>query len=496
MMNLRKRTREPHVPSPNLPHLPYDVVAMILSFLDIKQLAQSAVVAKSFRDCLKLGQLLDFKQPIFKKLVRKRVYVPFVGRIIDQHKGPKIQSLKLWFDPINTEEHWAMVAGWINKAAQKGVEEFDFDFYYGPQVFLLTDEIFQIKTLQILRLSYCDIVLPEPETNFAVTGLPCLRVLSFGNMDIQNMTVVEAILKACSKLETLELLHCFFPRYLKIDAWHLKNFKECKLVTCPKIVEVAVDAPNLMTLHYSGPMVVFKYTNFDKLTDCIIDFKPNRVYYSIGVYKLDQLMYDMSNIEVLTTSSRLLEGLCPRGSHGENTIVNFFCFSKLKEIQLLMEGSRYCGLFAIASFLQKCPSVEKIHIHCRGWFRTDNVISRSSRPGGFTWVLQQQFLVKRGIGPCYPNLKVVKLTGFRFAPHEMQLLIHFLVTGLSLETVAIFLPSPRSVNGPFKFMDETRLNQYFRPAMASPKARIRVFEHFQDKLFCPSKHPTKWHSRP
>ncbi|CAI0407232.1 unnamed protein product [Linum tenue] len=346
-------------------------------------------------------------------------------------------------------------------------------------MFLLPDGIFKIETLRILRLSFCAFVLPEPKNNFVVTGLPCLRILSFSKMDLRDMTVLQALFKACSKLETVELLHCFFPMYFKIVAEHLKKFKACKPANVLEIVGVAIDAPNLTTLHYSGPLVVFIYKDFDKLTDCILDFKPHRAYLAMDHYKLDQVMYDMSNIE----------GLCPKHSDGNSTINDFFCLSRLKEIQLFMEGSRYCNVFTIVSFLRKCPSIEKIHIDCRGWFRADMVLSN-----GYALAVQQHSLLDWVVGPSYPNLKVLKLTGFKFEPHEMKLLSYFVETGLNLETVAIFLPSPRSKET-VPFMDEETLNRRFRPKMASPIGRIRVFQHFEDQMFYPSKHPKNWYDR-
>ncbi|CAI0468355.1 unnamed protein product, partial [Linum tenue] len=101
-----------------------------------------------------------------------------------------------------------------------------------------------------------------------------------------------------------------------------------------------------------------------------------------------------------------------------------------------MEGSGYCNLFTIVSFLRKCPSIEKIYIDCRGWLKMEKMAINSNRPGGYKWVVQQQRLLDRILGPCYPSLKEVKLAGFRFDPHEMQLLYYFVETGLNLETVA------------------------------------------------------------
>lgn len=57
----------------------------------------------------------------------------------------------------------------------------------------------------------------------------------------------------------------------------------------------------------------------------------------------------------------MVKGLTTRIRDGAFRDIKF-CFWNLKEFQLFMEGTSYCNLFDIASFLKNCPSLENLFI--------------------------------------------------------------------------------------------------------------------------------------
>ncbi|CAN0911737.1 hypothetical protein LINGRAHAP2_LOCUS27027, partial [Linum grandiflorum] len=78
--------------------------------------------------CSRYGKKLDFDSSFQRTFRHMEQYEPIVRRMIDEHDGQKIRSLKLDVIPTNDVDNQVMVANWINKSAQKGVEELELNF--------------------------------------------------------------------------------------------------------------------------------------------------------------------------------------------------------------------------------------------------------------------------------------------------------------------------------------------------------------------------------
>ncbi|CAN1854399.1 FBD-associated F-box protein At1g61320 [Linum perenne] len=284
--------------------LPVDVVENILDFLNYKQLTQFSVVAKQFRYCFNNSKKLDFDLAFQRGLGNRDQYMDVVGRIMEQHDGPRIKSLRLSFAPTNDAANQALVNRWITKAAQKGVEELDILFNNGSQPFRVTSDVLQIESLEILRLMFVDI--GSPNESFEVTGLRFLRVCSMKRMSI-DLVLLDALSNQCLELETLEIINCSTPQNMRVSAGKLKIFR---LASCRNLREIDLEAPSLISIHYTGHILAFNFINCAKLVDFMIDLKPTRwVVIEVNRYHilLDKLMSSLSKIEVMTTTSRLLE---------------------------------------------------------------------------------------------------------------------------------------------------------------------------------------------
>ncbi|CAN1178997.1 FBD-associated F-box protein At1g61320 [Linum perenne] len=423
--------------------LPLDVVENILDFLDHKQLTQFSVVAKPFRHCFNKGKKLDFDLSFQRGLGNRDLYMDVVGRIMEQHDGPRIKSLKLSFAPTNDAANQALVNRWITKAAQKGVEELDIVFNNGSQPFRVTSDLLQIKTLEILRLMFVDI--GSPTESFEVTGLRFLRVCSMKRMSI-DLFFLDALSNQCLELETLEIINCSTPSNMRFSAGKLKKFR---LANCRHLREINLEAPSLISIHYTGHILAFNFKNCVKLVDFMINLKPTRwVVFEVNRYHilLDKLMSSLSKIEVMTTTSRLLEDIHPLQHQNQPQMV-------------LNEDEGGDGQ----------PEQQQ----------QDDLAA----------MLENQ--VNQAVAPGYPFLEQLKLTGFRFKPGEMSLLCHFLQKGNNLKTVAIFTASPRHWQPIMPDVD--LFNQYHRPWMSSPNVRINIFPHSQEKQLYPTPHPKDWY---
>ncbi|CAN0905309.1 FBD-associated F-box protein At1g61320, partial [Linum grandiflorum] len=372
--------------------LPNDILKEILGFLDVRQLVRFSTVAKQFRYCTKYGKRLDFDLSFLRTLIDIEQYEPIVNRIMDHHNGPKIRSLKLCFNPTNDVDNQAMVANWINKAAQKKVEELELNFDRGLDPFRVTfDLLFQIKTLEVLRLVFVD--LGSPINDFQITGLQFLKVYSMKNINI-NVVILDALLKSCTKLETLEIIHCYTPDCFRISAENLNMFRKFRLANCIGLKEITINAPSLTTLHYSGQLIAFNFENCENFADFLFDLKSTRwaIIY-VNHFMLNKLMFNFLSIEVLTTTSILLEDmqhvLLANGGSGGN-------HARVQEQLSLVQ-----------------------------------------------WPSSQMILANPMLVRSNPHLEQLKLTGFRFNSNEMELLCYFLLSGHNLKTVAIFSASPR-----------------------------------------------------
>ncbi|CAN0912280.1 FBD-associated F-box protein At1g61320 [Linum grandiflorum] len=252
----------------------------ILGFLDVRQLVQFSTVAKqfrylfmylpNFRYCPRYGKRLDFDSSFQRTLRHMGQYEPIVRRMIDEHDGPKIRSLKLDFIPTNDADNQVMVANWISKAAEKGVEELELNF---GRCFDPFSHIFQIQTLEVIRLKFVDLGMPI--NDFQITGLRFLKVCSMNKLNI-NVVILNALLINCTKLEIVEIIDCNTPDRLRLSAGNLTKFRKIRLANCRALEDITINAPSLTTLHYSGQLITFNFEHCENFNDFLLDLKSTR----------------------------------------------------------------------------------------------------------------------------------------------------------------------------------------------------------------------------
>ncbi|CAN0911679.1 FBD-associated F-box protein At1g61320 [Linum grandiflorum] len=485
--------------SKDLLSLPNDILEEILGFLEVKQLVQFSAVAKQFRYCFKYGKRLDFDLSFQRTLIDMDQYEPIVRQIIDQHDRPKIQSLKLCFFPTNDVDNQALVADWIIKAAEKQVEELELDFNRSLDPFRVTcDLLFQIRTLEVLRLVNVD--LGSPINDVQITGLHFLKVCSMKNLNI-NVVILDALLNNCTELEIVEIIDCCTPNRFKFSPGNLNKFVKFRLANCISLKEITIEAPSLTTLHYSGQLIEMNFEHCYNVVEFLLDLKSTRwtiVY--INQFLMDKLMAKFWGIKVLTTTSILVEIMCMKFA-SEGMMDTFHSFPMVKEINLTMERSRRCNLFAMTYFFRKFPRCKRLFIDVRGWFQE---IQHTSLANGGGWKLalrQLQLQLRRlpsartilsdpALARSNPYLEQLKLTGFRFNTNEMELLCYFLISGHNFKTVTIFLASP--CHWKSAAPDEAVFNYQLRSLITSPNLWIKIYPHKYGKDLYPPKHPKNW----
>ncbi|KAH7545916.1 hypothetical protein FEM48_Zijuj01G0144900 [Ziziphus jujuba var. spinosa] len=481
----QKRTRrllQPH----NLPHilraatdlingannrnsfnLPDDIIENIFSFLPIKHGVKIGVVSKRFKTSWLFSRKLLFDRDFARPLSRHD-FISIVNRVFDSHMGSKIQCLRLYFDPTGSE---FMVLNWIKKSTEKGVEELDLDFLQARDPFNLPWNFLDVESVRILKLWYCVINFPTQ-----LKGLRLLSTVILRKVDL-NQTLIETLIQHCALLETLDLTQCDGIRELKVLAGTLKRFKVLKVGNCFDMFKIDIDSPTLRSLYYHGPVRDLKVANPSQLKDVMLNFTPSKGF--IRSSQVENLVSDISRITLFTTTSTFLEGLTTRIREGVFRDLHY-CFWNLKEFQLFMEGASYCNLCDIASFLAKCPRIEKLFID----------LNEFSFECGLYWELHQKQLLDKYSAFFY-CLKFIKVKGFKFQKHELELVRYFLGKALLLKTLVLVFPR----NGRVTTINPPEIpiyNSLFLSWKVSPNAKIVIYEHFNDRSSFHAKQSKIW----
>lgn len=276
-------------------NLPDDVIENIFSFLPIKKAVQIGVLSTRFKTSWLSNSNLFFDREFAGNRTRPE-FISIVNRVFDYHSGSKIACLRLYFDPTGSD---LMVLNWIKKSIDKGVEELDLDFLQAQDPFKLPSNFLDVETVRKLKLWYCEIDLPPK-----LKGLRFLSSVILRRVDLSTR-LIETLIQHCTLLETLDLTQCDGILQLKIFARNLKRFKLLKVGNCWDIVRIDIDSPTLRSLYYCGPVRALKIANALQLNDVMLNFTPSRGF--IQNFLVENLVFDLSRIALLTTTSTFLE---------------------------------------------------------------------------------------------------------------------------------------------------------------------------------------------
>lgn len=299
--------RIPQSPVPNINaasggsfvNLPDDVVENVLTFLPIKLAVQVGALSRRFRNSWLSNRNLCFDRDFARSRTQPE-FIDIVNRVLASHSGSEIQCLRLCFDPQGSE---LMVLNWIKQCIDKGVEELDLDFPQALESFLLPAYLLDIQTLRTLKLWCCEIRLPLFRKGSRLLSSVVLKRVDLAYTQIENLIL------HCPLLEVLDLTECIGFSQLKVHARNLKRFKVLKVSDCWYVDEIDVDSPTLRSLHYRGSVCALKIasTSDSQLYDVVLNFRNSRGF--IQNYLVEHLVYDISHISVLSTTSTFLEVL-------------------------------------------------------------------------------------------------------------------------------------------------------------------------------------------
>ncbi|KAI5590694.1 hypothetical protein BDE02_04G027900 [Populus trichocarpa] len=454
--------------------LPGDVLDKILAFLPIKKAMQIGILSSRFNHSWIFSRRLHFDND-FARGRSPENFKSMVNKVFDQHAGSSILSFRLSFD---ADGEGFLVEKWIKKAIEKGVEELELYFYViginfegGGPVKLISD-VYDVESIKILKLSFCQLDLP-PEFK----GLHFLSTLVLRKI-IVTPTLIDNLFLNCLLLETLDIAQCYRIFHLKISTQNLKKFKELKVGDCPEILMIDIDAPTLHAIHYCGHVCFIKFTNIPEVKDVMLNFGPSKGF--TGTFQVRNLVHDLYNIRVLTTTSTFLEGLTPKFMGGTLTEMQF-SFWNLIEFHLIMEGALYCNPYDIVSFLKNCQYLEKIFIDLKDF----NFVC------GPYWELRNRQAFEQSHA-SFHNLKFIKLYGFKFQKDELLLVKFLLGSAPGLEKLVLITPN-KSRRVKVVTLNLQGFYQDIQSWKASPRVEIAVFEHSNDRSSVSPMHSKTWY---
>ncbi|KAL0363313.1 UNVERIFIED_CONTAM: FBD-associated F-box protein [Sesamum calycinum] len=405
---------EPSHRRSNVPHLPDDLIEAIISFLPPKEVSRLAVLSKRFRYSWHFCRDLCFDREFAMNMSRDE-YKDIVNKFFFYNVNSRADTFKLYFDAAGDT---CLVCYWIHRAVTLGVHEFELDFTPSAKKYMLSYELVDVKTIKVMRLVNCELHLP-----FVSNGLRHLRELTFERVRARPVAM-QAIFLNCVSLRSLQLIQCNNVYNLKIAALELKDFQNLVVKNCSDVDSVSIKAPALRSFHYHGKICDFKfYSDLPKLNDVVLEIAHPRGFHLLS--NREHVVISLAFVKVLTVTSTFLEGLSARFEDNEYKGMEF-CMPRLEEFHLIVAPESYLLPSDIASFLKKCPRIERVFIDLGNNAFGTSVYWESY---GRKYLNEWQTV--------FPHLKCVKIKGFTLNELPVTMARFFLKTAVHLHYLVL-----------------------------------------------------------
>ncbi|XP_060190503.1 putative FBD-associated F-box protein At1g61330 [Lycium barbarum] len=230
---------------------------------------------------------------------------------------------------------------------------------------------------------------------------------------------IKRLFSSCAVLQSLGLVYCSYIGELTIKGSN--RFRTLLIRDCGNIILITIDTPSISTFHYDGEINKIKFVNPIRLNDVILDFDTTK-----GVQQLSErgdLMEVLRNVETLSVNHTLLEGLSPRYVNFEYRDMEYY-LPNLKELQLVRRGLSLVNPWDILSFVKNCPQIERLFLDFG-----DYAMEAASY---WNLVAKENF---ENSQTEFPQLKLLKVKGFKKLELEEKLLNYFLLHARFLESL-------------------------------------------------------------
>ncbi|EYU19995.1 hypothetical protein MIMGU_mgv1a027146mg, partial [Erythranthe guttata] len=231
--------------------LPDDILVSILSRLTLKEAAVTSNLSRRWRYLWTNVTGLDFDanetldsiaaNPKLRSSERPK-YINWVNRVVRQHKGPTLNSVRICFDLDKTSK--CAIDNWVKFAVAKRAQRLELDLLENGEILR---QPMRNYTFPYKHFSQCK----SSRTQSSISiGLKCLKSLSLKCVNVN----VGFVLSSCPALQYLSIHGSGDLTNVKVSGSSLV-LKYLEIVFCLGIDTIEITNVNLVSFSYLGPTI-------------------------------------------------------------------------------------------------------------------------------------------------------------------------------------------------------------------------------------------------
>ncbi|KAL3504730.1 hypothetical protein ACH5RR_034571 [Cinchona calisaya] len=398
-----------HLPEDQISQLPDDILILILSFLKLKEAAQTSALSRRWTTLWMYIPRLDFDDPkaLQRILQNSKVgmremhsYVNWVNCVMQLHKGYTLDEFRICFPFAKFSLSQNQIAKWLEYAFTRKVHRLVLDLVRGPSstCCVFPDRLLNIDfgpSTELPHLNNCGTRLPE------LIHFRSLRELILRCVHVTG-EAIEFFLHNCPFLERLVVFGSNKLVNLLVSGPSLM-LKHLDIKMCLDVESIKICDSNIVSLEISN-VENLMLMNVPKLTELLV-LRWNWSQVS------SQLSCCLSQLKNLTLN------IHPKSFVN---VRDFPELSQLKHLQIEVEARHDDSLMGLTSLIKACPYLQKFVLHL--FWNCPSKIKRVKEKGA-TCSLQY--------------LRVIKFTGYWGRVSDIELLEFFLKNAAALEEIII-----------------------------------------------------------
>ncbi|KAL3837755.1 hypothetical protein ACJIZ3_022346 [Penstemon smallii] len=379
--------------------LPDDILISILSLLTLKEAAVTSTLSRRFQYIWTHVPGLDFDandkldkiaaNPKLRTAERSN-YINLVNRIVRQHIGPTLESVRICFDLDKSSK--CAIDNWVKFAIEKRVPRLDLDL---------------LENGETLRQPSRNYTFPYKQlTRSKGLSMKCLKALTLKCVNVSE-EAIECFLSSCPVLKYLSIHGSGDLVNIKVSGLSLK-LKYLEIVFCLGIESIEISNVNLVSFSYLGPAINLIISNVPKLDEISI----GEGYSGLENNVFGQLSCCLYQLEVLT-----LDIFRPE----EN--MKYFVFPELPHLkQLILKVGTWGddSLLEFTSLIKACPNLNRFVLQ-------------------LIWILptKRRRKIRQIVENAHQCLKVVEIVGYYGRTSDAEIAMYFMENAMSLKKIVI-----------------------------------------------------------